>query len=308
MNPHVADTVALDKRSPGVKDIAPLLRPRLDVLYAHRADRLRHLAGGHAEAAYLHFVAALVDRQRERLLGNPLPRPAGMAPLPGGGAAPVLAGLSLAPVRAYWMSALGELLDHAHASAPPSVLRALAPLRDPGTVARMAAALLDGESSEGNEGAALFVWAALSLTAAQYAGFVLDGAHAPGQHPHPHGESRHCPLCGGAPAGSLIMNGDRAGLRYLHCALCETRWHMVRAKCSNCGSAARLDYWSLDDLKAPVKAESCGDCHGFLKAFYREHDEHVEVCADDLATFALDAAVARQGYGRTGVSPFAFGA
>ncbi|WP_420997668.1 formate dehydrogenase accessory protein FdhE [Cupriavidus sp. 30B13] len=303
MNRLVTDTVALDKRSPGVKDIEPLLRPALDVLYAHRSARLRHLAKDHPEAGYLLFVAALVDRQRDLLLGEPLQRPAGPGPR-GDTTRPVRAGLGEEPARAYWLAALGQLLDHARAAAPQSVLDALEPLRRAGDAAleQMAAKLLDGKSAGIGAGAALFLWTALSLTAAQYADFVLDGSQEPG----PRQESHVCPLCGSAPAGSLILNGDRAGLRYLHCSLCETRWHMVRAKCSNCASAARLDYWSLDDLKAPVKAESCGDCLGFLKAFYREHDEHVEVCADDLATLALDAAVAQQGYGRTGVSPFAF--
>ncbi|WP_020204879.1 formate dehydrogenase accessory protein FdhE [Cupriavidus sp. WS] len=303
MNRPVTDTVALDKRSPGVKDIEPLLRPKLDVLYAHRSARLRHLAADHPEAGYLRFIAALVDRQRELLLGEPLPRPATTGPRDGA-SGPVRAGLDEEPVRSYWMAALGQLLDHARATAPQSVLDALEPLRraDDAARAQMAAKLLDGKSGEIGAGAALFLWTALSLTAAQYADFVLAEPQAPASRQ----ESSLCPLCGCAPAGSLIMNGDRAGLRYLHCPLCETRWHMVRSKCSNCGSAAKLDYWSLDDLEAPVKAESCGDCHGYLKAFYRERDEHVEVCADDLATLALDAAVAQEGYGRTGVSPFAF--
>ncbi|WP_084402336.1 formate dehydrogenase accessory protein FdhE [Cupriavidus sp. amp6] len=31
---------------------------------------------------------------------------------------------------------------------------------------------------------------------------------------------------------------------------CESAWHMVRAKCTDCGAAADLDYLSFDTTEA----------------------------------------------------------
>ncbi len=42
--------------------------------------------------------------------------------------------------------------------------------------------------------------------------------------------------------------------------VCETEWHVVRVKCSNCEQSGKLHYWSLDDEQAAIKAESCDDC------------------------------------------------
>ena len=62
----------------------------------------------------------------------------------------------------------------------------------------------------------------------------------------------------------------QAGVRYLQCSLCECQWHVVRSKCSNCDSTHALDYWCLEDEKAPIKAESCNECQTYLKAFYQQ--------------------------------------
>ncbi len=56
----------------------------------------------------------------------------------------------------------------------------------------------------------------------------------------------------------MVQIGTTQGLRYLHCNLCETEWHVVRVKCSNCEQSGP-DYWSLDDEQAAIKAESCDD-------------------------------------------------
>ena len=54
------------------------------------------------------------------------------------------------------------------------------------------------------------------------------------------------------------------------------------------------------------QAESCGECRSYLKVFYPEHERELEVLADDLASLGLDAEVEREGFGRSGVSPFLF--
>lgn len=91
------------------------------------------------------------------------------------------------------------------------------------------------------------------------------------------------------PVASVIHMGTTNGLRYLHCNLCESEWHVVRVKCTNCEQTRDLNYWSLDSENAAVKAESCGDCGTYLKMVYQEKDPKVEPVADDLATLVLDA-------------------
>lgn len=96
------------------------------------------------------------------------------------------------------------------------------------------------------------------------------------------------------------------GLRYLHCNLCETEWHVVRVKCSNCEQSRDLHYWSLDNEQAAVKAESCGDCGTYLKIMYQEKDPKVEAVADDLASTVLDARMEQEGFARSSINPFMF--
>ncbi len=102
------------------------------------------------------------------------------------------------------------------------------------------------------------------------------------------GHKHLCPVCNSAPVSSVIHFGEAQGLRYLHCSLCESEWHVVRTKCTNCDETGKLDYWSLDTVEAAVKAESCGDCHSYLKVLYQDKDVNVEPVADDLATLFLD--------------------
>ncbi|MQU46326.1 formate dehydrogenase accessory protein FdhE, partial [Pseudomonas helleri] len=86
-----------------------------------------------------------------------------------------------------------------------------------------------------------FLWSALSLYWVQLA------ARLPLEASAELGEQRQfCPVCAASPSASVVLGGDQSGLRYLHCGLCESRWHMVRVKCSNCEEGDKLDYWSLD--------------------------------------------------------------
>jgi hypothetical protein len=42
-----------------------------------------------------------------------------------------------------------------------------------------------------------------------------------------------CPCCGFLPVASVVRGAGEVGnLRYLHCALCNTEWNLVRVKCS----------------------------------------------------------------------------
>ncbi|MBS6209517.1 MAG: formate dehydrogenase accessory protein FdhE, partial [Proteus hauseri] len=122
-----------------------------------------------------------------------------------------------------------------------------------------------------------------------------------------YGENRQfCPVCNSMPVASMVQIGTTQGLRYLHCNLCETQWHVVRIKCTNCELTGKLNYWSLDSENAPVKAESCGDCGSYLKILYQEKDANVDAVADDLASIVLDAKMEEEGFARSSINPFLF--
>uniref|UniRef100_UPI0023532C56 formate dehydrogenase accessory protein FdhE domain-containing protein n=1 Tax=Actinobacillus porcinus TaxID=51048 RepID=UPI0023532C56 len=72
------------------------------------------------------------------------------------------------------------------------------------------------------------------------------------------------------------------------------------------GHSKELDYWAIDDNNAPVKAESCGDCHSYLKVVYQEKDPYVEPVADDLASLFLDIEMGEKNLSRSGLNPFIF--
>ncbi len=165
----------------------------------------------------------------------------------------------------------------------------------------MADALLNREFGKVGSEKAPFLWAALSLYWAQMASLIPGKARAE------YGEQRQfCPVCGSIPVSSMVHIGTVNGLRYLHCNLCESEWHVVRVKCSNCEQTRDLNYWSLDSEQAAVKAESCGDCGTYLKILYQEKDPQVEAVADDLASLVLDARMEEEGFGRSSINPFLF--
>lgn len=129
----------------------------------------------------------------------------------------------------------------------------------------------------------------------------------PGKARAEYGEHRQfCPVCGSIPVSSVVHLGTVNGLRYLHCNLCESEWHVVRVKCSNCEQTGDLNYWSLESEQAAVKAESCGDCGTYLKILYQEKDPKVEAVADDLASLILDAKMEEEGFARNSINPFLF--
>ena len=165
----------------------------------------------------------------------------------------------------------------------------------------MASALFASDFSLVSSDKAPFIWAALSLYWAQMASLIPGKARAE------YGEARQfCPVCGSMPVSSMVQIGTTQGLRYLHCNLCETEWHVVRIKCSNCEQTRDLNYWSLENEDAAVKAESCGDCGTYLKILYQEKDPKVEAVADDLASLMLDAHMEQEGFARSSINPFLF--
>lgn len=110
-----------------------------------------------------------------------------------------------------------------------------------------------------------------------------------------------CPVCGSRPVASVVQaGGAETGLRYLHCALCATEWHMVRVKCSNCESTEGIAYYEQEGENGSIKAESCDTCNTYLKILHLPKNYDLEPCADDCATLALDLLMDEDGKQRSG--------
>lgn len=270
---------------PEARHFEPVLRPDLGALYTRRAARLRHLADGHDLADYLRLAAAVAEAQaglQEGLATAARPDPVLLAR------------------SGIWPGLLSRLIDRIRPETPTPALAhldALKSLPEPALHAS-ALALVAGRFDAVDPAQAPILWAALSVE-------VAVAARLGPLPPKADEETRECPVCGAAPVASLIHSGDNQGFRYLHCALCDCEWHMVRAKCTCCGDAGQLDYLSFDTPEATIRAEACNACGGYLKVVSAERDPEVEVVADDLASLPLDDAAVAEGFGRTGFNPFA---
>ncbi|MDC6711312.1 formate dehydrogenase accessory protein FdhE, partial [Leclercia adecarboxylata] len=120
-----------------------------------------------------------------------------------------------------------------------------------------------------------------------------------------------CPVCGSAPVASVLrIGGKEAGLRFLHCGVCATEWHMVRVKCSHCESTKGVRYQGMEQLEPGaaqadqvVLAETCDGCHTYRKLVNQEKDPLAEPLADDLATLLLDLLMGETDYARASMNP-----
>src|SRR5512139_2985010 len=98
-----------------------------------------------------------------------------------------------------------------------------------------------------------------------------------------------CPVCGSHPVSSVVrIGGAENGLRYLHCVLCGSEWHVVRAKCSNCDNTRGIAYYHLEGGNRVVDAENCPECQTYLKIVHQDKDPLADPVADDLASLTLD--------------------
>ncbi|TCT18643.1 formate dehydrogenase accessory protein FdhE [Bibersteinia trehalosi] len=274
-------------------------------LYARREKRLQQLAEKHPFKDYLMFAAQIVAAQAKVLehhpiadhhaeLENILQKNHGIAPLD----------IQQFQPDAEWRKLLSLLIDelspHFHANETVNATLDWLKKASETELDILAKRLLNGHLHEVGADKAVFLWAALSLYWLQLA------QQLPRNMQTETGERCHCPVCGSAPVAGVVHFGETQGLRYLHCALCESEWHVVRAKCSNCEQSGKLDYWSLDKADAPIKAESCGDCGSYLKILYQDKDPYVEAAADDLASLFLDAEMEEKSFARSAINPFLF--
>ncbi|WP_105636998.1 formate dehydrogenase accessory protein FdhE [Cronobacter dublinensis] len=290
-----------DKRTAEV--IPPLLFPRLKNLYNRRAARLRELAENNPLGDYLRFAALIAHAQEVVLYDHPLEMDltARIKVAAEQGKPPL--DIHVLPRDSHWQKLLQSLIAELKPEMSGPALAVIENLEKASAqeLEAMASALFSADFSAVSSDKAPFIWAALSLYWAQMASLIPGKARAE------YGEARQfCPVCGSIPVSSMVHIGPSQGLRYLHCNLCETEWHVVRIKCSNCEQTRDLHYWSLESEQAAIKTESCGDCGTYLKILYQEKDPNVEAVADDLASLVLDARMEQEGFARSSINPFLF--
>lgn len=284
--------------------IPPLLFPRLKNLYSRRAARLRQLAEKNPLGDYLRFAAFIAEAQEIVLYDHPLHMDLHARLVESAAAGRPPLDVSTLPRDAHWQRLLHSLIAELKPEMTGQALAVLENLEKTSApeLEALASALLAHDFAKVSSDKAPFIWAALSVYWAQMAALIPGKARAE------YGEQRQfCPVCNSVPVTSVVHMGmQNGGLRYLHCNLCESEWHVVRAKCSNCEQTRDLHYWSLDSEKAAVKAESCGDCGTYLKMLWQEKDPAVEPVADDLASLMLDARMEQEGFARSSLNPFLF--
>ncbi|TQI78111.1 Tat proofreading chaperone FdhE [Serratia fonticola] len=291
------------EKSTTAETIPPLLFANLKSLYTRRAERLRQLATDHPLGDYLNFAASIAQAQHNACHDNPLELDLSETLVQSAASGKPPLDVNVYPRSEHWHKLLVSLIAELRPQAPEHVLAVLENLEKSSAheLELMARALLSGEFAKVGSDKAPFLWAALSLYWAQMASQIPGKARAE------YGEHRQfCPVCGSMPVSSVVHIGTVNGLRYLHCNLCESEWHVVRVKCSNCEQTRDLNYWSLESEQAAVKAESCGDCGTYLKILYQEKDPQVEAVADDLASLILDAKMEDEGFARSSINPFLF--
>jgi len=272
--------------------------PGGEYTFRDRARRLHALAAGHALGGYLEFMARLVEAQAHAahaLAGRvPVASAEHIARCIEEGR-PVYPALGW-PRDPVWRQALdlilGRLATEEAASLAVRELGAAPPER----IEAMAEHLLAGEFEAEHPGQAPLVAAALqvywnALASQLEASLFRSGGQAVGL----------CPACGSAPVASVVrIGGVEQGLRYLHCSLCDTEWHLARVQCSNCSNTTDLGYFTVEGTDDAVKAEACDVCRSYLKQVYMTRAPEADPVADDLATLTLDMLMAERDYLRSG--------
>ncbi len=279
--------------------------PQPDRLFAHRARRLATLAQGSELKPYLIFLSALVDAQHRVLADLPpvegpddetLARAAefAMPPLDRG----------RFTLDAAFEVTLDSLLVAARAVEKPEAAEAAlervisaGPASRDAMVRNVLADSLPVETLAEH----LYVAAALQVHFARLAAGldaerlarVAEGA---------------CPSCGGPPLASLVVSWPTApGARYCACALCGTLWNHVRVRCVVCGETKGIGLQEIEGDSGTVKAETCDECHSYVKVLYQAKDMEAEPLADDVASLGLDLLMRDGPYRRAAFNPFLLG-
>ena len=273
-----------------------LILPDPSRIFRDRARRFATLAEGHSLADWLSFLGRLTLVQHKLLQEYPPPA------LPDETALALAHEHRLPPVPAAswprdpsWRQALTALACDLAPHAPPPAQDTLARIRamDDAAKEALAGRVLRAELDGPQADMLPFIAAALQVHWTALATGIGRAKIAPLDVPGA------CPCCGFLPvAGVVRMDGEVAGLRYLHCALCNTEWHLVRITCAACCDSNGIAYHYIEGSDGAVRAETCDGCRSYLKILYLEKSPQADPVADDLATLALDLLVEEAGYNR----------
>lgn len=289
-------------------EVPRLLLPDPSRLFGERALRLRQLSAAHPMRDYLLLLALACEA------AHSLPRPAWTAATADQQAAASAGTPWLDATRwprdPRWRTALRSLLQQVQDKLPGdsparAAVEAVAAWPD-ATIEQQADRLIAGVTLGLELAAAPLLAVGLQWAFSQWVAQAC--AALPGM-PAGAAAASRCPCCGSLPVASISrLGGEQEGQRYLHCTLCSTQWHADRIQCTHCAATRGIQYQSLQalggpgaaDKRAAVEAETCDECHHYLKIVHMARDLHVEPVADDLASLTLDLLVAEAGYQRHG--------
>jgi FdhE protein len=269
-------------------------------LFLMRARRLEQLAEDHAMGDYLRFVAQLARAQHELLNAGPtghLPADDRLAQCREF-AMPPLAPAGLARLSGWHDTArhLARTVQPALTAVGQAALQQVVEGED-AWLDEQATRLLDIDTQHLNAAVTPVIGAALQVHWTHLARQLDSAQVARPEHPN------LCPVCGSHPVSSVVrIGGAENGLRYLHCALCASEWHVVRAKCSNCDNTRDIAYYHLEGGNRVVDAESCPECETYLKVVHQEKDPQADPVADDLASLTLDLLMDEADTARSGIN------
>ncbi len=292
----------LDIATQAVSDPPRVIAPERATIFADRARRFAALAEGHALGDWLQLLGRITQAQHAALQVSPVPPVADFPAVEQArqhGMPPVLC--ANWPRDPIWRDALRQIVTalKADPSAPVREHCAVLTAMPPEALELLADKVLRNEFHGPDSRLLPYVAAALQvywtvLAAALGAGAIpmLD---VPGV----------CPCCGSLPVASVVRVAPEINnLRYLHCSLCNTEWHLVRAKCAACDATGKVGLRQLEGSSlanaAAMRAEICDDCKSYLKILYQDKALGGDPVADDLATLALDILVDAAGYSRAG--------
>ncbi len=276
----------------------PELRLPPATLFRDRSQRLHQLAEGHSLGDYLHVLAVLAEYQQGELDNHPeIPVP-DTTLLQGCrvGAMPPLDATSQ-PRHPHWQKVARNLANAVIDKVPAGGREAMTLLSNSEEkwLDAQADNLLARKFHRLNLATAPIIGAALQV---QWTSITRQLGSLPTAWQM---QPIHCPVCGSHPVASVIRK-EGNGLRYLHCALCGSEWHMVRSKCSNCMNTKDVTYYGIEGRKDIINAEACPVCLSYLKVIHQERDLHVDPAADDLASFDLDLLMGAKNIVKNGVN------
>ncbi|BDM63206.1 protein FdhE [Shewanella sp. NFH-SH190041] len=200
-----------------------------------------------------------------------------------------------------WQGVLLELIAGLQPRVSTEVADVLSRLgrEDGAQLQQWAAALRNGKFSAVPGEYSLFIWAALSLYWSHWAPMVIPSLKVELM-----AHKELCPVCGSHPVASVVVDKPRKGLRYLHCSMCESQWHLVRANCTRCHEDDGIYLWAEQEKDAAVRIESCDHCKGYTKMMFTDLHPDLDAPVDDLLTLHYDQYLAEQGFKPTTVNPF----